>query len=76
MTTTVDYYFATISPFGYLGHDRFVAMASKHRATVNVKPTTAAAHSQRILGDGIARIQIRAVPRSNNHCVMSHTDCA
>jgi len=38
MTTTVDYYFATISPFGYLGHDRFVAMASKHRATVNVKP--------------------------------------
>ncbi len=34
----VDYYFATISPWAYLGHDRFVAMARKHGATVAVKP--------------------------------------
>ena len=38
MTSTVDYYFATISPYGYLGHDRFVAMAKRHHACVNVKP--------------------------------------
>jgi 2-hydroxychromene-2-carboxylate isomerase len=38
MTRTVDYYFATISPYAYLGHDRFVAIAQKHGATVAVKP--------------------------------------
>jgi 2-hydroxychromene-2-carboxylate isomerase len=38
MAAVVDYYFATISPFAYLGHDRFVAMAAKHGATVAVKP--------------------------------------
>jgi 2-hydroxychromene-2-carboxylate isomerase len=38
VTQSIDYYFATISPFGYLGHDRFVAMAKKHHAVVNVKP--------------------------------------
>ena len=38
MTSMVDYYFATISPYGYLGHDRFVAMAKRHHASVNVKP--------------------------------------
>ena len=34
----IDYYFATISPWAYLGHDRFVAIAQKHGATVAVKP--------------------------------------
>jgi 2-hydroxychromene-2-carboxylate isomerase len=34
----VDYYFATVSPFAYFGHDRFVAIARKHGATVAVKP--------------------------------------
>ena len=34
----VDYYFATVSPWAYLGHDRFVAIARKHGATVAVKP--------------------------------------
>jgi len=34
----VDYYFATISPFAYLGHERFVAIAQKHGATIAVKP--------------------------------------
>jgi 2-hydroxychromene-2-carboxylate isomerase len=38
MAAVVDYYFATISPFAYLGHDRFVAMAGKRGATVAVKP--------------------------------------
>jgi 2-hydroxychromene-2-carboxylate isomerase len=38
MTPTIDYYFATISPFAYLGHDRFVAIARKHGANVAVKP--------------------------------------
>ena len=38
MAHAVDYYFATISPFAYFGHDRFVAIAQKHGATVAVKP--------------------------------------
>ena len=37
-TTTVDYYFATVSPWAYLGHARFVAMAQASGATVRVKP--------------------------------------
>lgn len=35
----VDYYFATISPWMYLGHARFADLVQQHRATVNVKPT-------------------------------------
>jgi 2-hydroxychromene-2-carboxylate isomerase len=38
MPRNIDYYFATISPYAYLGHDRFVALAQKHGATVAVKP--------------------------------------
>jgi 2-hydroxychromene-2-carboxylate isomerase len=38
MTPNIDYYFATISPYAYLGHDRFVAIAQRHGATVAVKP--------------------------------------
>jgi 2-hydroxychromene-2-carboxylate isomerase len=38
MTTTVDYYFATVSPWAYLGHARFVALAQAAGATVRVKP--------------------------------------
>lgn len=34
----VDYYFATISPWAFLGHERLVALAREHRATINVKP--------------------------------------
>ena len=37
MTKLVDYYFTPISPFTYLGHDRLVAIARKHRATIAVK---------------------------------------
>ena len=38
MTKLIDYYFATISPFMYLGHERFVALARRHGATIAVKP--------------------------------------
>jgi 2-hydroxychromene-2-carboxylate isomerase len=38
MTKHVDYYFATISPFMYLGHERFLAIARKHGATIGLKP--------------------------------------
>ncbi len=38
MSKHVDYYFATISPFMYLGHERFAAIAAKHGATIAVKP--------------------------------------
>jgi 2-hydroxychromene-2-carboxylate isomerase len=38
MDKVIDYYFATISPFMYLGHERLVAIAAKHGATIAVKP--------------------------------------
>jgi 2-hydroxychromene-2-carboxylate isomerase len=38
MAKSVDYYFSPMSPWTYLGHARFAAMARKHGATVNVKP--------------------------------------
>jgi 2-hydroxychromene-2-carboxylate isomerase len=38
MPKVIDYYFATISPFMYLGHERFAAIAAKHGATIAVKP--------------------------------------
>jgi 2-hydroxychromene-2-carboxylate isomerase len=38
MDKVIDYYFATISPFMYLGHERLVAMAAKHGAAIAVKP--------------------------------------
>ncbi|NDP43275.1 MAG: 2-hydroxychromene-2-carboxylate isomerase [Aromatoleum sp.] len=38
MQKVVDYYFAPVSPYAYLGHDRFVALAAKRGATVAVKP--------------------------------------
>jgi len=38
MTPLVDYYLTPISPYTYLGHERFVAIARRHGATVAVKP--------------------------------------
>lgn len=35
---TVDYFFATVSPWAWLGHARFVAMTRAAGATVRVKP--------------------------------------
>jgi 2-hydroxychromene-2-carboxylate isomerase len=37
VTKLIDYYFTPVSPFMYLGHDRFVAIARKHGATIAVK---------------------------------------
>jgi 2-hydroxychromene-2-carboxylate isomerase len=34
----VDYFFMLASPWSYLGHDRFVAIAKKHGATIRVLP--------------------------------------
>ena len=38
MSLTIDYYFSPQSPWTYLGHARFAAMAEAHGATVRVKP--------------------------------------
>ena len=39
MNKTVDYYFPPQSPWTYLGHARFLAMAAAAQATVRVLPT-------------------------------------
>jgi len=38
MSKTVDYYFTASSPWSYLGHERFVAIAKQRGASVNVRP--------------------------------------
>lgn len=38
MSKLIDYVFTPISPWSYLGHDRFVALARKHAAEVKLKP--------------------------------------
>jgi 2-hydroxychromene-2-carboxylate isomerase len=38
VTKLIDYYFTPVSPYVYLGHDRFVAIAREHGATIAVKP--------------------------------------
>ncbi len=38
MSTTIDYFFTPVSPWSYLGHERFVALARQHGAAVVVKP--------------------------------------
>ena len=38
MRRTVDYYFATMSPWAYLGHERFVQIAGRCDADVRVRP--------------------------------------
>jgi 2-hydroxychromene-2-carboxylate isomerase len=38
MPRTIDYYFTVASPWAYLGHERFVAIAQRRGATVAVKP--------------------------------------
>lgn len=38
MDKLIDYYMTPVSPYVYLGHERFVAIARKHRATIAVKP--------------------------------------
>ncbi len=38
MAKIIDYYFSPVSPWTYMGHERFASMANKHGASVNVKP--------------------------------------
>ena len=38
MQKIIDYYFTPISPWMYMGHERFVTLAKRHAAAINVKP--------------------------------------
>jgi 2-hydroxychromene-2-carboxylate isomerase len=38
MSAVIDYYFAPVSPFTYLGHERFIATARRHDAAIALKP--------------------------------------
>lgn len=38
MAKTIDYYFTPASPWAYLGHQRFVDIAKRRGAHINVKP--------------------------------------
>ena len=38
MPRNVEYFFTPVSPFTYLGHERFVALAGRHGASIDVKP--------------------------------------
>jgi 2-hydroxychromene-2-carboxylate isomerase len=38
MAKLVDYYFTPVSPWTYLGHQRFLEIAARHGATIAVKP--------------------------------------
>lgn len=38
MSKICEYYFAPQSPYAYLGHDRFVALAERHGAEIVIKP--------------------------------------
>ncbi len=38
MPVTIDYYFATMSPWAYLGHERFAKIAKAAGASINVLP--------------------------------------
>jgi 2-hydroxychromene-2-carboxylate isomerase len=38
MPKLIDYYFTPISPYTYLGHERFLEIAARHGAAIAVKP--------------------------------------
>jgi 2-hydroxychromene-2-carboxylate isomerase len=38
MAKLVDYYFTPVSPWTYLGHERFLDIAARHGATIAIKP--------------------------------------
>jgi 2-hydroxychromene-2-carboxylate isomerase len=38
MSKPIDYYFTPISPYTYLGHERFLEIAARHGKTIAVKP--------------------------------------
>ena len=37
MSKTIDYFMSPVSPWAYLGHQRFVAIAKKHQARIELK---------------------------------------
>jgi 2-hydroxychromene-2-carboxylate isomerase len=43
MATHIDYYFTTISPFTFLGHDTLMEIAAKHSKQIRFKPFNLAA---------------------------------
>ena len=38
MSKTIQYYFATVSPYAYLGHSRFARIARNHGASIELRP--------------------------------------
>lgn len=38
MQKSIEYFFTPVSPFTYMGHQRFVALAGRHGAAIEVKP--------------------------------------
>ncbi|MGO9005716.1 MAG: 2-hydroxychromene-2-carboxylate isomerase [Beijerinckiaceae bacterium] len=40
MSRHIDYYFSLVSPWSYLGHKEFIALAGKHDLAVHYKPVT------------------------------------
>ncbi|MGX9463159.1 DsbA family protein [Shewanella sp. A14] len=38
MTTAIDYYFTSLSPYTYLGNNTFTLLAAQHKAGINYKP--------------------------------------
>jgi|TARA_R110000851_G_scaffold1274_1_gene4501 2-hydroxychromene-2-carboxylate isomerase len=38
MTTAIDYYFTSLSPYTYLGHNTFISLANKYHLGINYKP--------------------------------------
>lgn len=38
MSRIVEYFLTPVSPFTYLGHERFIAIAARHGASIEVKP--------------------------------------
>ncbi|AZG74844.1 2-hydroxychromene-2-carboxylate isomerase [Shewanella livingstonensis] len=38
MSTAIDYYFTSLSPYAYLGHNTFTSLANQHNIAINYKP--------------------------------------
>lgn len=38
MPKTIDYYYALVSPWSFMGHQRLIDMAKRHGAAINFKP--------------------------------------
>lgn len=62
MAPSIDYYFTLISPFSYLGHKAFLAVAAKHEASITYKPINLAGV---FATSGVVPIPERPVSRQN-----------